>query len=263
MRYLAITALLGLCAGVGLLLPNGPARAEEKKAEGWGTIKGQVVFAEGVDVPKPEKVDVNQDQMHCLEKGNIFREEWIVNKGGNRGVKNVFVWLTPDATKPTAAPAIKPSLANPKAKEVEIDQPCCKFEPHALGLRVGQDLLAKNSSPVTHNINWVDGNISIPAGKSYAIQGLKATKIPIPVSCNIHRWMSARVGVFDHPYFAVTDENGNFEIKDAPAGEIYLILNHEGAGWCGLRAGKNYGKKIEIKANGTTDLGKFEIKPTE
>jgi hypothetical protein len=262
MRYLSIAALLGLCAGVGLLT-NGPASADEKKADGgWGTIKGRIVLADGVDIPKPEKVDVNQDQAHCLSRGNIFREEWVVNSK-NRGVKNVFVWLTPDPMKPTAAPAIHPALATPKTKEVEIDQPCCKFEPHALGLRVGQDLVAKNSAPVSHNINWVEGNVSVPPGKSFAIKDLKPTKIPIPVSCNIHRWMSARVGVFDHPYFAVTDENGEFEIKDAPAGEIWLILNHEGAGWCGLREGKKYGKKINVHANETRTLDKIEIKPAE
>jgi hypothetical protein len=271
MRYLSIAAMLGLLAGLGLPsgcqpgpggLPVQEVRAEEKAGGDWGAIKGQVVLAEGVEV-NPAKVDVNQDQTHCLSKGDIYREDWVVNKG-NRGVKNVFAWLTPDPTNPTAAPPIHPSLAKPKAKEVEIDQPCCKFEPHALGMRVGQVLVAKNSAPVSHNVNWVKGNVSIPAGKQHEIKDLdKAEKIPIPVSCNIHRWMSARVGVFDHPYFALTDENGNFEIKDAPAGDYYLILNHEGAGWCGLREGKKYGKKITIKANDTTNLGKFEIRPTD
>ena len=37
--------------------------------------------------------------------------------------------------------------------------------------------------------------------------------LPVSVSCSIHPWMKARVFCFAHPYFAITDENGNFEIK--------------------------------------------------
>jgi hypothetical protein len=100
-------------------------------------------------------------------------DEWTVNKE-NRGVRWTIVWLTPsDPKKPMP---VHPILKEIKNKEVEIDQPCCKFVPHALGLRQGQDLLAKNSSPVAHNINWAGiknqgGNVLLPASGSYRIDG--------------------------------------------------------------------------------------------
>ena len=65
--------------------------------------------------------------------------------------------------------------------------------------------------------------------------------------------------VFDHPYFAVTDENGNFEIKLAPAGEYRLRSRHD-TGWRGGAAGKA-GEKVTIKGGAVTDLGKLDMKP--
>ncbi len=48
----------------------------------------------------------------------------------------------------------------------------------------------------------------------------------IPVACNIHTWMKASIRVFSHPYFYVTAADGNFEIKDAPAGKYRLVIWH-------------------------------------
>jgi hypothetical protein len=70
--------------------------------------------------------------------------------------------------------------------------------------------------------------------------------------------MKAWVRVFDHPYFAITDGDGKFEIKNAPAGDFRLVIWHEGVGW--VKGGKT-GTPITIKAGGDTDLGKVEMTP--
>ena len=69
--------------------------------------------------------------------------------------------------------------------------------------------------------------------------------------------MKGYLFVFEHPYFAVTDDNGQFEIKLAPAGPVNIVLWHEETGWVVGRKGK----AIEIKAGAETDLGKIEVKP--
>ncbi len=243
-----------------------PADDDRNSGE-WGTIKGQIVWGgNGIPVPKPLNVDKDQD--HCLSKGPILSEEWVINKD-NKGVRWTFVWLAPEPKSAKKLP-IHPSLKEIKVKEVEIDQPCCAFVPHALGMREGQVLVAKNSAPKTaHNVHWLGnpqtnpgGNQSVPAGKSYRIEGLKADKLPLLINCDIHGWMKARVGVFDHPYFAVTDENGNFEIKLAPAGDWRLKIYHDAIGWRNGAAGRD-GEKISIKAGETTDVGKLDVKPAE
>jgi plastocyanin len=209
-------------------------------------------------------VDVNQNQDHCLSKGDIYKEEFVVGKGG--GVKNVFVWLQ-DANNPKAKLPIHSSLKEVKEKEVVIDQPCCKFEPHALALRAGQVLIGKNSAPVSHNMHWLGGddnpgdNKVIPAGAKIEIE-LNASTKPVQITCDIHRWMKAWVRVFDHPYFAVTDADGKFEIKNAPAGKFRLMAWQEEQGWVAGDDGKPNGKGqlIEIKPGETTDV-KLEVKP--
>jgi hypothetical protein len=253
-------ASLILVASLGLLLTNRLA-ADEKDAA-WGTVRGQVVFGGDV-IPPPKQIDVgnNQDKQHCLSKGPLLSDEWTINKD-NKGVRWTIVWLAPaSAGQPLP---VHPSLKEIKKKEVEIDQPCCKFVPHALGLRQGQDLVAKNSAPVAHNINWAGfkngGNTLIPASGSYTITGLVLDRTTVRLSCNIHPWMVAWLRVFDHPYFAVTDENGKFEIKLAPAGNYQLVTWHEAAGW---GPGGKQGVAVTIKAGADTDTGKLELKPAD
>jgi hypothetical protein len=123
-----------------------------------------------------------------------------------------------------------------------------------VALREGQVLVVKNSSPVGHNFNYVDdkggANRLVASGGQWEIT-LAASHIPITAKCNIHTWMTALVGVFDHPYFAITDADGKFEIKNAPAGKFNIVLWHEDAGWV---SGGKKGKPIEIKAGGVTEV---------
>jgi len=166
------------------------------------------------------------------------------------------VWLL-DATDPAhpKAPPIHPSLKEAREKEVVIDQPCCKFEPHAVALREGQVLIAKNSSDILHNFDWVGGegqseNRLVPARGQITIDVLEASQKPFSVQCAVHPWMSAYFRVFDHPYFAVTDGDGKFEMKHAPAGKYNIVMWHEGMGWI---QGVKTGRAIDVKAGGITE----------
>jgi hypothetical protein len=247
-------------AGAGLILSQWPAQAA---SEEWGTVKGQVVFG-GDTIPQPKLIDVsnNQDKQHCLSKGPLFNDEWVINKE-NKGVRWAFVWLAPASSG--AALPVHPSLKEIKQKVVTVDQPCCMFVPHVLAIRQGQDILAKNSSPVSHNINWTGiknpgGNILLPAGKSHLITGLVADRTPLKLACNIHPWMSGWVRIFNHPYFAVTDENGKFEIKLAPAGNYRLVSWQEMVGY---GPGGRKGVPVTIKGGAVTDAGKIELKESK
>jgi hypothetical protein len=237
--------------------PKEEARADDAQ---WGTVKGQVVFA-GDALPAAKKADVNKDQEHCLSKGPIFTDEWVINPK-NKGVRWAIVWLVPEGKEPLP---IHPDLKAIKNKEVVIDQPCCKFEPRVFAMRKGQVLLAKNSSPVPHNVNWggikqTGGNPLVPAGSKVEIDNIKVTDFPIALSCGFHMWMKGWGRMFDHPYFAVTDADGNFEIKNAPAGKCRIVVWQEAVGYR-TESGKK-GDLIEIKPGANpTDLGTLEIKP--
>jgi len=131
-------------------------------------------------------------------------------------------------------------------------------------MREGQVLIAKNSAPMPHNFKWggnpaknPGNNVLIQAGGKLEIKDLVADRFPVTVNCTLHPWMSAWVRVFDHPYYAVTDDSGNFEIKDAPAGDYRLVVWHESVGW-GTPGLKN-GEPITIKAGGVTKVPTIEL----
>src|SRR4051794_12985438 len=103
--------------------------AASATAADWATVKGQIVFPKGKDIPKREALNVSQDKDHCLSKGDILDESVIVNPKNN-GVKNVVVWLRPADKDPKAkftAEQIHPDDAKRKPADVTIDQPCCMF----------------------------------------------------------------------------------------------------------------------------------------
>jgi hypothetical protein len=253
-----------LAAAVAALLSSAASAADEK----WTNIKGHVVLPG--DPPKPDVIDVSthQDKGLCLKNGPVLKEEWVVNKKNN-GLKNVFVWIEPAGAKrgdPFPQNLINPKLLKPAKNTVEIDQPCCQFIPHSLAAQVGQNLVIKNSAPKPHNAKYDTQNNGaqnplLPPGGQHVIKNLQAESAPIKLECSIHPWMNAWIRIFDHPYFAITDEDGNFEIKDAPQGKFTLYLWHD-SGWIGGRAGAKGYKEYPIQGT-DLDLGKIEWKKAQ
>jgi hypothetical protein len=242
-----------------------PAALAQQK---WGNVKGQITL-EGA-IPAPVALGANAGNCACLKKGEIlYNEDWIVEKD-SKGIKNVVVWLTDDpdlkASKPTNLP-IHPALAKAKVPPtVELDQPCCAFEPHVVVIRPDQKLVVKNSAPFAHNVRYsgkgrgpngkdvvtLEGNETVQPGKDVALSGFVPAVGHVDVSCSIHPWMKACVRVIDNPYFAITDKDGKFEIPNAPAGDYYLEVWHDPVGFHDYApkpggGGTLYGKKITIK----------------
>lgn len=237
--------------------------ANVARADDWGTVKGKVIWAGGA-VPAPVIINPNKDQAHCAKNGPINSDELVVDKK-TLGVQNVMIWLAPIQGKLPIHPTLK---AVPKEKVV-IDQPCCMFVPRITMLREGQILEVKNPAPVLHNARisgnpQINGtiNLGIPPGQAIE-KTLKAEKKPLLLGCDVHGWMGGRIGVFDHPYFALTKADGTFEIKDAPAGNFRVFVQHEKIGWLHKQTGAKLsdGEDIKIPAGGTLDMGKIDLKP--
>ena len=256
MRRFVTSSLL---AALALAVSGLTAAAQDQ----WATIKGQVVFPKDKEIPKRNPLNVSQDKDHCLKDGDILDESILVNPK-NRGVKNVVVWLRPDDTDPKSEfPKVKihPDDAKRKPAEIVIDQPCCMFVKRVTVARVDDTIVVKNPAPVQHNFFWDTANNgthnpTIAKMSDWKMPGaLKKESGPIQYKCTIHPWMAGYVRIFDHPYYAVTDENGNFEIKNAPVGKFRIVYWHEN----GLRGGAKgrFGDPIEIKGPTT------ELKPTE
>ena len=189
-----------------------------------GTVKGVVNF-EGT-APKNEAIKMNADPV-CVKqnKDPQFQETYMVADDG-KTLGNVFVY-------------VKDGLGNyvfdVPAETAKIDQKECRYHPHVFGMRVGQKLEIVNSDPTLHNIHAVPkANTEFNNGQP--IQGMKmdhtftAKEVMVPFKCDVHGWMNAYVGVLDHPFFAVTDEDGKFDIKGLPPGTYTIEAWHEKGG---------------------------------
>ena len=209
----------------------GKTKAEELAAPTDGVLKGRVVI-DGA-TPKIELImamAAHNDNKTCLAPDAYefekMSQEWIL-ASDKKGVANVVIKLVAPAGK-------KFKSIEPEKKEVEMDQPHCAFIPHVVALVPGQVLKVKNSAPVAHNTKisadpTVNENLSvtIPTGKDKII-ALNYQKNPVNVACDFHNWMTAKVYVNDSPYIAVTDKDGNFEIRNVPTGvELAVVGIHE------------------------------------
>jgi hypothetical protein len=256
LRLFALAAVLAIVS---------TASADDK----WAAIKGQVVFPSDKPIPKRLPLNVTQDKDHCLSKGELLDESVIVDPK-SRGIKNVVVWLRPDDTDPKAKfkpEQIDPADAKRKPAEVVIGQPCCMFVDRVTIARPGDTLIVKNQAPVAHNFFWSSAsngefNVTVPKMDQWKMpQPIAAESTPIQYKCTIHGWMMGWVRVFEHPYYAITDENGKFEIKNAPVGKFRIVYWHENTGFKGGVKGR-FGEEITIKGP-TTDLKPvdFDVSP--
>lgn len=269
---------------------------------GWGNIKGRVVWG-GANLPERPPLKIEKDKDWCEKGGPVLDPKLIVDPK-TKGVRNVFAYLRkPSAVHPdypkTAADvkaadekkfeelnkfklAELDSKINEKAQGKEreafvktikapalIDQEHCLYVPHAVAAREGQTVLALNGEPVSHNIlvasvGGANGsNINMPPG-SVNKYPWKTESQPLNIKCSIHGWMEMFAMVFDHPYFAVTGDDGSFELKNVPAGDLTLIMRDPA--YIDAKSGKvgkeySKGATITVKAGETVDLGEIKYSP--
>jgi hypothetical protein len=262
--------LLGSLALAFMCLPSNLVHGQGGKtplvATGWGSLYGKVTL----DGKIPDVVDLTPkmkehvDKACCLDPKALPIEKidatWLVDK--NKGIANVMVWITPPAK--TYFP-IHEKLKVRK-EEIVIDQPHCAFLPRVSAyqpfyfdgkkeVETGQKLILRNSATVPHNVRATGGGPDNPGfnktviAKSEISVTLVPYRLPVLLNCDLHTWMSAKVFVFDHPYYAKTKEDGTFEIPLVPAGaEVTLLAWHEANGWAIRKEGEKLpGQKMTLK----------------
>ena len=216
---------------------DGGAKGGEKlTASTDGVIKGTIKADNQKEGDLTPVMAKHADKEHCLAapEDQKVEQDWIVGKDG--GLANVIVYLkAPDGKSFNVTDELKQNFKSPAV----LDQPYCVFVPHIVTLYpdAGQALLVKNSAKVPHNTNLQGNplknppkNVTLKPGGEETIK-IKHQDTPLNVKCDLHTWMNAKIKTFDHPYFAVTDKDGNFEIKNVPTGvELTVVTWHEVAG---------------------------------
>ncbi len=244
-----ILVLAGLCWAV--LVETAGGVSDNTPVSNWGTLQGRVTWG-GKIIPKQRPIQVNRDRAYLLSNGPILTEDCVIDSR-SRGVRWVFVWLSPQGKAPLR---IHPDRRAVPAKALSMGMRFGRYRPHALAVRQGQPVVVTNDTPLAHNLRWqgmaarnLGENILLAPHKSHTIKGLKADRHPIMLADNIHPWMRAWIRVFDHPYCAVTDADGKFTIRQAPAGTYRLVSWQESTGW---GPGGARGVAVTIRGGGET-----------
>jgi hypothetical protein len=189
-----------------------------------GSVTAIVKF-EGA-VPAPEMITITGDPKCVSENGGPQRASETLVVGPDQALENVFVYVK-DGLGSFGFPI--------PAEPVVIDQDKCRYTPRVVGVRVGQPLQIRNGDPLLHNVRS-NAVINQAFNKSTPIEGMKfdhvfATKeVMVPFKCDVHGWMSAYVGVLDHPYFGTTAPDGKVVLGNLPPGTYTIEAWHESLG---------------------------------
>ena len=200
----------------------------------WGTLNGQVIL-DG-DVPKlPPLVTatpglVNQD----------VPDERLVVDTETKGIANIIVYLQsrPASVHPDLEQNRDVEKKEKTCDEVVVDRKNGRYIPHAMIVRTCQEIRLLNDDGVTHNFvilskrNNQNFIVKPNDRKGIVLQPMTISEqTPNMVTSGIHVWMSAYMLVVDHPYAAVTDNEGRFEIRNLPVGKHEFRVWHEARGY--------------------------------
>ena len=200
-----------------------PPKVDAKQA-GTATISGKVLF----DGPVPQRKDIPAEAIEaskdafCLQHHGddaIASEEMIVSKDG--AIRNVVVYVKGVSEKWTDGAS---------RKAVQISQRECTYVPHVVGVMTNQPVVVTSEDDTTHNVHVVARNNRLRKQNFTQVMGDEdemAFKRPevgtAYVKCDIHSWMRSYICVFSHPFFAVTTDDGSFELGQVAARYTDLI----------------------------------------
>ena len=198
---------------------------------GPGVIRGIVRF---VGIPPIAQIIGGNC---CPGSPPMMDESLSVNADGT--MKNIVIYIQDG-----------PNVDGGPMPERVLAQKDCQYVPHVLALHTGQTLVVTNHDPTLHNVlTQTDAN---PQQNIEEMQGAAHPFVfgqpdVVKFKCSVHPWMTAHVHVFDHPCFAVTGDDGRFEIGHLPMGTYTLIAWQEKLGTQQMQITVSGDKHTEVK----------------
>lgn len=187
-----------------------------------GTVTGVVKF-DGT-APNFKAINMDADPI-CMaaHKDAVLPQTLVLGEGNTMG--NIFVYVKNAPAGDYKAPA----------DPVIIDQKGCNYHPHVLGVMVNQPVKILNPDGTLHNVHALskvnsEFNMAMPKFRTEVTKTFDKAEFMFAIKCDVHPWMGAWVAVMPNPFFAVTKEDGKFEIKDLPDGTYTIEAWHEKLG---------------------------------
>lgn len=230
---------------IGIWIVTGTMLAVTSGAFAQGSISGKATLEGAAPGEKTIKMDADPF-CAATHKTAATTRHYIVGAGG--GLANVFVY-------------VKDGLAGktfPVPKEAKLlDQKDCLYSPYVMGLQVGQPLTIQNDDATLHNVHCM-AKVNQEFNLGQPVKGMKTEKVftkpevMVQFKCDVHPWMFAYIGVVNHPFYAVTKDDGSFSIPGLPAGDYTIEAVH-------IKGGKQE-QKIKVAA-GDAKAQDFVFKP--
>ena len=199
-------------------LPAPAAGGEVIDAANTGVIRGVASFVG--EAPEPKEIRMLAGCENEVT-GPVFEDKIRAADGK---LQDVFISVTAglDGWQMPASPT----------EPVMLDQRGCVYDPHVVGVRVGQPVAFLNSDPLFHNVRTVtrdNGTFNeMMQNKDTRIDKVfRRPEIMVTAKCDVHPWMAGFIGVVDHPFFAVSGDDGKFEITGLPPGKYTISAWHE------------------------------------
>jgi hypothetical protein len=203
-----------------------------------GTIKGTVKWQGAL--PHLVASEINKDPQICDPLGQKHRDLERLLVAPNGGVANTVVFLR-NITRGKAM-----DLPAPRRF---LNQKNCRYEPHILLVPLQATLTVRDSDPLLHTVQMSgSADYNLP----FVLAGQEATRPmtregKVSLRCNVHVWMNGEMMVARHPYYAVTDEYGNFELTQVPPGDYEIVAWHEGWRVVGESALYDIATQVRVK----------------
>lgn len=184
-----------------------------------GEIMGKISFSGKAPVIPMIKMNADK-QCLSMHPKPVPSQDVVINSNGT--LMNVFVYIKDGLNK----------KYEPPTDPVVLTQQGCQYHPHVFGIQAGQPLEVVNDDPLLHNIHSLPKN-SPQFNVAQPLKGMKMTKkfdkpeIMVKFKCEVHNWMNCYAGVTDNPFYAVSDNKGNFTIKGVPPGTYTVEAWHE------------------------------------
>lgn len=226
-RISTLTFLLAIALLFGATVASQtPSQSSDKPLYQPTGNEVTIVGSIGIKGPVPRRIrlDMTADPV-CIDLNDKPETEDVLTNEDR--LQNVFVYVKGE------------SLAEHRFQlpdsEAVLERRNCRYSPHVMGMRVGQKLTILNADPTHHNshptprLNTEWNQTQPPLGPPI-IKTFAREEVLIPFKCNQHPWERAWVAVLNHPFFAVSDGFGNYEIRGLPAGSYTLVAWHERLG---------------------------------
>jgi plastocyanin len=188
------------------------------------SITGTITFAGKAPTLKPLAMDADPA---CAKKHSapVPNERLTLGNGNTMG--NIMVWVSKGLPSGKTWPTPK--------SPVVLDQKGCQYQPHVMGIMVGQPYKILNSDGILHNVHTLPKinrsfNKPMPPTLKEVTTTFDKEEAVFHTKCDVHPWMSAYVAVFTHPFFSVTSTDGKYTISGLDPGTYVITAWQERLG---------------------------------